>query len=71
MGTVKFVSIVSGATYEDPLQGGRDSFQRKIWCIGPYAGVDYNSPYLKVNSVASYPLPLRGRGGVGKISSIC
>jgi hypothetical protein len=37
--------------------------------MGPKAGVDYNSPYLMVNSVVSYPPPLqRGRGGVGKIS---
>jgi hypothetical protein len=36
-----------------------------------YAGVDYDSPYLIVNSVVSYPPPLqRGRGGVGKISPI-
>jgi hypothetical protein len=37
----------------------------------PYPGVDYKSPYLIVNSVASYP-PLLQReiGGVGKISHI-
>ncbi len=34
--------------------------------MGTYAGVDYNSPYLTVNSVVSYPLPLqRERGAVG------
>ncbi len=39
--------------------------------MGPYAGVDYNSLYLIVNSVVSYPPPLqRVRGGVGKISPI-
>jgi hypothetical protein len=48
-------------------------FKEKLgsWCMGPYAGVDYNSPYLIVNSVVSYLPPLqRGRGGVGKISPI-
>ncbi len=39
--------------------------------MGPYAGVDYKSPYLIVNSVVSYPPKLqRERGGVGKISPI-
>jgi hypothetical protein len=39
--------------------------------MGPYAGVDYNSPYLIVKSVVSYPvLPQRERGGVGKIAPI-
>jgi hypothetical protein len=39
--------------------------------MGPYAGVDYDLPYFKVNSVVSYPPPLqRGRGAVGKISPI-
>ncbi len=37
--------------------------------MGTYAGVDYNSPYLTVNSVVSYPLPLqRERGAVGNLS---
>jgi hypothetical protein len=38
----------------------------------PYAGVDYNSPYLMlVNTVVSYPALLqRERGRVGKISPI-
>jgi hypothetical protein len=45
--------------------------QRKTWCMDPYDGVDYNSPYLTVNSVVSYSPPLqRDRGGVGKISPI-
>jgi hypothetical protein len=30
--------------------------------MGPYAGVDYNSPYLIVNSAVSYPPPLQGKG---------
>jgi hypothetical protein len=39
--------------------------------MGPYAGVDYNSPYLIVKFVVSYPPALqRDRGGVGKISPI-
>ncbi len=49
----------------------RGCIQRKTWCMDPYAGVDYNSPYLIVNSVVSYSPPLqRKRGGVGKISPI-
>jgi hypothetical protein len=37
----------------------------------PYVGVDYNPPYLIVNSVVSYPPPLqRKRGGVEKISPL-
>ncbi len=33
--------------------------------MGPYAGVDYNSPYLIVHFVVSYPPPLkRKRDGV-------
>jgi hypothetical protein len=39
--------------------------------MGSLAGVDFDSPYLIVNSVVSYPLPLqRERGGKGKISPI-
>ncbi len=49
----------------------RDCVQRKTWCMGSYTEVDYNSPYLIVNSVVGYPPPLpRERGGVGKISLI-
>ncbi len=49
----------------------RGCIQRKTWCMDPYAGVDYNSPYLTVNSIVSYSPPLqRERGGVGKISPI-
>ncbi len=45
--------------------------QSKTWCMGPYAGVDENPPYLIVSSVFSYPPPSqRERGGVGKISPI-
>jgi hypothetical protein len=37
--------------------------------MGPYAGVDYNSSYLMVNSVVGYPPSLPREGvGVGKIS---
>jgi hypothetical protein len=37
--------------------------------MGPYSGVDFNSPYLIVNSVDNFPPQLqRDRGGVGKIS---
>ncbi len=32
--------------------------------MGTYAGVDYNSPYLIVNSVVSYPPPCYKRKGV-------
>jgi hypothetical protein len=40
--------------------------------MGHYAGVDYNSLYLIVNSIVSYP-PQQHRetGGGGKISHIC
>jgi len=39
--------------------------------MGPYAVVDYNSPYLIINSGVSYPHPLqRKRCGVGKFSPI-
>ncbi len=39
--------------------------------MGPYEGVELNSPYLKVNSVVCYLSPLQGeRGEVGKISPI-
>ncbi len=45
----------------------RGCIQRKTWCMGPYAGVDYISPYL----IVSYPPPLQRKGGgVGKISPI-
>jgi hypothetical protein len=45
--------------------------QHGAWDLGPYAGVDYNSLDLIVNSVVSYPPPIqRDRGGVGKISHI-
>jgi hypothetical protein len=44
-------------------------YSKKTWRMGPYAGVDYNSSYLKVNSVVSYPPPLQ-RDGVEKISPI-
>jgi hypothetical protein len=30
--------------------------------MGPYAGVDYNSPYLIVNSVVSYPPHYKWKG---------
>ncbi len=29
---------------------------KETWCVGPYAGVDYNSPNLIVNSIVSYPI---------------
>ncbi len=35
----------------------RNCIQRKTWCMGLYAGVDYNSTYFIVNSVVSYPPP--------------
>ncbi len=39
--------------------------------MGPYAGVDFGSPYLIVSSVVSYPPPLqREKGRVGKIYSV-
>ncbi len=34
-----------------------DCIQRKTWCMGPYAGVDYYSPCLVVNFLVSYPTP--------------
>jgi hypothetical protein len=30
--------------------------------MGPYAGVDYNSPYLIVNSLVSYSPHYKGKG---------
>jgi hypothetical protein len=30
--------------------------------MGPYAGVDYNSPYIIVNSLVSYPPHYKGKG---------
>jgi hypothetical protein len=65
--------MLIGATYKDlyPMQGTRDCIQRKAWGMGPYAGVDYYSHYLNVNSVVSYPLPLQKESGrEGKISPI-
>ncbi len=40
--------------------------------MGLYAGVDFNSPYLIVNSIVSYPTPplQKERDIVGKISPI-
>ncbi len=39
--------------------------------MGPYDGVDYNSPYLIVKSVVSYPVPpQKERGGIEQISPI-
>jgi hypothetical protein len=35
------------------IQHNRDCIHRKTWCMGPYAGVDYNSLYLIVNSVVT------------------
>jgi hypothetical protein len=44
-------------------------FKEKTLCMGPYAGDDYNSSFLIVTFVVSYPpLLQRERGGVGKIS---
>ncbi len=40
----------------------RDCIQRETWCMGPYAGVDYNSLYLLVNSVVSYPFHTHYKG---------
>jgi hypothetical protein len=41
------------------------NIQRKTWCMarrmGPYARVDYNSHYLLVNSVVSYPSHCKGK----------
>jgi hypothetical protein len=44
-------------------------YSKKTWCMGPFAGVEYNSTYLIVNSIVTAPLQ-RERGGVGKISPI-
>jgi hypothetical protein len=39
--------------------------------MGPYAGVDYNSPYLLVFSVVGFlSPPISEKGGVTKISPI-
>ncbi len=39
--------------------------------MGPYARFDYNSPYLIVNALVSYPPPLqRERNEVEKIKHI-
>jgi hypothetical protein len=35
--------------------------RKKTWCMGPYARVDYNSPYLIVSSIV-YPPPLHREG---------
>ncbi len=46
-------------------------YSKKNMGYWTYAGVDYNSPYLTVNSVVSYPpLLTRERGEVWKISPI-
>jgi hypothetical protein len=37
-------------------------FKENLGVMGPYAGVDYNSPYLIVNYAVSYPPPLQGKG---------
>jgi hypothetical protein len=39
-----------------------DCIQRKTWLKGPYAGVDFNSSYLIVNSVVSYPPHYKVKG---------
>ena len=48
----------------DLLLSGKESFmvhggciQRKTWRMGPYAGVDYNSPHIIVNSIVNYSPP--------------
>ncbi len=46
-------------------------YSKKNMVYGTLCEVDYNSPYLIVNSVGSYAPPLeREKGGVGKISPI-
>ncbi len=46
-------------------------FKEKHGVMGPYAGVDYNSPYQIVNSAVSYPPPLyKDKGWNGEISPI-
>jgi hypothetical protein len=34
-------------------------YKNMVFGMGPYAGVDFNSPYLIVNSVVSYPPPIQ------------
>jgi len=42
-----------------PLKSSETVFKEKHDVWDPtYAGVDFNSPYLIVNSIASYPPPL-------------
>ncbi len=61
----KIMFILSMFCFEKRLHS------KKNMVYGPYVGVDYNSPYLIVNSVASFPpLIQRERGGVGKISLV-
>jgi hypothetical protein len=38
--------------------------------MGPYAGVDFKSPYRIVNSIVSYPFKLQKGSGVEKISPL-
>ncbi len=61
----------------NPLVVGRfgcGCIQRKTWCMRPYAGVDYNSSYLIVNSIVSYSPPsiptTKGKEWSGKTSPI-
>jgi hypothetical protein len=47
-------------------------YSKKNMVYRTQAGVDFNSPFLIVNSVVSYPSPLQTeRGRLGKISPIC
>jgi hypothetical protein len=45
-------------------------YSKKNMGMGPYAGVDYNSHYLIVNSVVLSIPTQKGKGGVGKVSPI-
>ncbi len=45
----------------------RGCINKNMVCgMGPYAGVDFNSPFLIVNSVVSYPPPAPTQMGKGR-----
>ncbi len=54
------------------LQASRGCINKNMVCgMGPYAGVDFISPYLIVNSVVSYPPSTQmGKGWSGELVPI-
>jgi hypothetical protein len=53
---VAYTLLLLGCGVHSAIRG---CIQRKTWCMEPYAGVDYNSHYLIVNSEVSYPSPIQ------------